>query len=127
MGTRFVATVEAPVHDNMKQKLIEASEQDTQLIFRKFRNTARVFKNSVSTEVAAIELREGAEFGDVADLVAGKRGAVVLEIGDMEAGIWWAGLSAGLVYDVPTVAELVSRIVDGAEALIEVRLASLMR
>ena len=86
MGTRFVGTEEAPVHANMKQKLLNATELDSQLIFRKFRNTARVYKNTVSTEVASIEKQPGTEFTDVADLVAGKRGAIVLETGDMEAG-----------------------------------------
>ena len=86
MGTRFVATQEAPVHDNMKEKLVAASELDTQLIFRPFRNTARVFKNSVSVQVADMEKKPGAQFDDVADLVSGKRGAVVLEKGEMEPG-----------------------------------------
>jgi len=125
MGTRFLGTQEAPVHDNLKQKLVEASELDTQLIFRPFRNTARVFKNSVALEVAEIEKRPGAEFDDVADLVAGERGRVVLETGDMEHGIWWAGVSSGLVYDIPTVAELVSRIVSDAERIISDRLRGL--
>ena len=125
MGTRFLATREAPVHDNLKQELVEASELDTQLIFRKFRNTARVFKNTVAVEVAEIESRHDSEFEDVADLVAGVRGAVVLESGDMEAGIWSAGMSAGLVHDIPTVAELVSRMVSEAEEIINDRLVGL--
>lgn len=125
MGTRFLATREAPVHDNLKQELVEASELDTQLIFRKFRNTARVFKNTVAVEVAEIESRHDSEFEDVADLVAGARGAVVLESGDMEAGIWSAGMSAGLVHDVPTVAELISRMVSEAEEIINGRLVGL--
>lgn len=127
MGTRFLGTQEAPVHDNLKRKLVEGSELDTQLLFRKFKNTARVFKNSVALEVAEIESRPDSRFEDVADLVAGKRGAVVLETGDMEHGIWWAGVSAGLVYDIPTVQELVSRIVREAEAIIGERLAGLLR
>jgi len=127
MGTRFVGTQESPVHDNLKQKLVEATELDTQLIFRKFRNTARVFKNSVSVEVAEIERREGTEFADVAELVSGKRGAVVLETGDMEKGIWWAGISAGLINDVPTVEQLVSRIVAEAQEIISGRLATTLK
>jgi len=126
MGTRFLGTQEAPVHANLKQKLVEASELDTQLIFRKFRNTARVYKNTIATEVADIERRIDSEFADVAPLVAGKRGAVVLETGDMEHGIWWAGVSAGLIYDIPTVAELVSRIVADAESIIRDRLTGLI-
>jgi nitronate monooxygenase len=125
MGTRFLGTQEAPVHPNLKQKLVEASELDTQLIFRKFRNTARVFKNSIAVEVAEIENRPGTEFTDVAELVAGERGAVVLETGDMEHGIWWAGVSTGLIYDIPTVAELVSRIASDAEKIINERLRGL--
>ncbi len=126
MGTRFMATEEAPIHENLKQKLVEATELDTQLIFRSFRNTARVYKNSVAENVAEIESRPGVEFVDVADLVAGDRGAAVLETGDLELGIFWAGLSTGLVYDVPTVAELVSRIACEAEEIITGRLAGLV-
>ena len=125
MGTRFMGTQEAPIHDNVKQRLVEASELDTQLIFRKFRNTARVFKNSVSTRVAEIEARPDAEFADVAELAAGARGEVVLETGDMEYGIWWAGISAALVEDLPTVEELVTRIVADAEEIIRRRLPGL--
>ncbi len=125
MGTRFMATQEAPIHDTLKQKLVEASELDTQLIFRKFRNTARVFKNSVALEVAEIEQRPETEFGDVADLVSGERGAVVLETGDIEHGIFWAGLSSGLVYDVPTTTDLVARIVTEAERIILGRLSGI--
>jgi nitronate monooxygenase len=122
MGTRFLGTQEAPVHENLKRKLVEGSELDTQLIFRKFKNTARVFKNSVATEVAEIERRPGAEFADVAELVAGSRGEVVLETGDMEHGIWWAGISTALIHDIPTVDQLVSRIVADAEEIIRRRL-----
>ncbi|UTW12340.1 NAD(P)H-dependent flavin oxidoreductase [Marinobacterium rhizophilum] len=127
MGTRFLGTQESPVHGNLKKKLVEASELDTQLIFRKFRNTARVFKNTISLEVAGIERKEGAEFSDVAELVAGKRGAIVLETGDMEQGIWWAGISAGLIYDIPTVDQLVSRMMQDAENIITSRLAAVVR
>jgi len=127
MGTRFLATREAPVHENLKQKLVEGSELDTQLLFRKFRNTARVFKNSVALEVAEIESRPGAEFGDVAELVAGDRGAVVLETGDMEHGIWSAGVSTGLIHDIPSVADLVARIISEAEEIIHRRLPALAR
>ena len=127
MGTRFLGTQEAPVHENLKQKLVEGSELDTQLLFRKFRNTARVYKNSVALEVAEIESRPDSEFEDVAALVAGSRGAVVLETGDMDHGIWWAGISTGLIHDIPTVAELVSRIVSDAEEIIQQRLPGLTR
>ncbi|ASP46419.1 NAD(P)H-dependent flavin oxidoreductase [Cognaticolwellia beringensis] len=126
MGTRFLCTQEARVHQNLKDKLVGATELDTQLIFRKFKNTARVFKNSISMEVAAIESREGSEFDDVAPLVSGQRGGELLESGDMEHGIWWAGMSSGLVYDVPTIDELVTRIVSDAESIIKNRLMSIV-
>ncbi len=122
MGTRFLGTREAPVHENLKRELVGGSELDTQLIFRKFRNTARVFRNSVALEVAEIERRPGIEFEDVADLVSGDRGAVVLEEGDMEHGIWWAGISMGMIRDIPTVGELISRTVGEAEEIIGERL-----
>jgi nitronate monooxygenase len=127
MGTRFLATQEAPVHENLKQKLVEASELETLLIFRKFRNTARVFRNTVATKVAEIESRPDSQFEDVADLVAGVRGAAVLEQGDMEHGVWTAGISAGLIHDVPSVADLVSRIVAEAEEIINRRLPDMAK
>ncbi len=125
MGTRFLGTQEAPVHSNLKQKLLDASELDTQLIFRKFRNTARVYKNTIATEVADIEKRSDSEFGDVAELVAGARGEIVLTTGEMERGIWWAGVSAGLIYDIPTVEDLVSRLMSDAQEIINNKLSAL--
>lgn len=125
MGTRFLGTAEAPVHQNLKDKLLEATELDTQLIFRKFRNTARVYRNSIAEEVVSIERQEGTEFSDVAELVSGKRGAQVLKTGDMEQGIWWAGLSQGLIYDIPSVEDLIKRIVHDADAIIRKRLTGL--
>ena len=127
MGTRFMATQEAPVHENLKQELVEANELDTQLILRKFRNTARIHKNSVARKIAEIESREGTEFSDIATLVSGERGFHVLESGEMEYGIWWSGISQGLIYDVPTVAELISRMVSEAETIINERLAGLIK
>jgi NADH:quinone reductase (non-electrogenic) len=122
MGTRFVATKEAEVHENVKRKLVEASERDTALIFRKFRNTARVFKNSVADEVMRIESQPDSTFENIAPLVAGERGRKVFENGDMEAGIWSAGMVAGLIHDVPSCAELVRRIVVEAGEIIHKRL-----
>ena len=127
MGTRFMATVEAPIHAKLKQELVEASELDTQLIMRKFRNTARIHKNSVAVEVAKIESQEGTEYSDVADLVSGERGLEVLKTGNTEQGIWWSGISQGLIHDVPTVAELVQRISSGAEAIITERLSGIVK
>ena len=122
MGTRFVATQEAPVHDNVKRRLVEATELDTELIFRPLRNTARVASNDVSREVVRI-LDEGGRFEDVRELVAGTRGREVLRTGDLDGGIWTAGTVQGLIHDIPTVAELIDRIVIEAEALIKGRLA----
>ncbi|MFC4003573.1 NAD(P)H-dependent flavin oxidoreductase [Prauserella oleivorans] len=123
MGTRFVATQEAQVHDNVKQRMVEATERDTDLIFRPLRNTARVARNAISRQVVQI-LEEGGQFEDVRDLVAGNRGRIeVLENGDIDGGIWSAGLVQGLIHDIPTVAELVERIIAEAEELIKGRLA----
>lgn len=127
MGTRFMATKEAPVHENLKHQLVEAGELDTQLILRKFRNTARIHKNSVAVKVAEIEAREGVEFSDIAELVSGERGFKVLETGDMDYGIWWSGMSQGLIYDIPTVEELISRMVSEAEDIINGRLVGLSK
>lgn len=124
MGTRFVATKEAPVHENVKQKMVESSELDTALIFRSLNNTARVFKNSIATEVMGIEARpEPTEFSELQPLVAGQRARknVLLE-GDTEGGIWTAGVVMGLIHDIPSCAELVSRIVADAERIIATRL-----
>ena len=122
MGTRFMCTVESPIHENIKRELVERDERQTDLIFRTLRNTARVAKNSVSQEVLEIE-REGGSFEDIKHLVAGKRGKTVYETGDPEAGIWSAGLCQGLIHDVPTCAELVERIMSEADAIINDRLA----
>ncbi|MEU0514864.1 nitronate monooxygenase family protein [Amycolatopsis sp. NPDC006125] len=126
MGTRFLATAEAPVHDNVKRQLVAATERDTELIFRPLRNTARVASNSVSREVVGI-LDRGGKFEDVRDLVAGARGRRVFEDGDLELGIWSAGMVQGIINDVPTVAELIERIVTEARELIAGRLAGVLR
>jgi nitronate monooxygenase len=116
MGTRFCATVEAPIHENIKQALVRASERDTQLIFRKLRNTARIFVNAVAKDVAEIEGRpEGHVFEDLRPLVSGERGRRALESGVVDAGLVWAGQVVGLIDDIPTVAELIERIVRDCE------------
>ena len=125
MGTRFMATLESPVHDNIKQQLIEATERDTALIFRSMRNTARVFKNQVSDEVRALEARGGATIDDIKHLVAGERGKQALLTGDADAGIWSAGMVAGLIHDVPSCRELVDRIMREAETIIDDRLSNM--
>jgi nitronate monooxygenase len=128
MGTRFLATVEAPVHDNLKRKLVEGDERRTALIFRTLRNTARVYKNDVADEVVAIESRPGpTDFAELAPLVSGERGRKVITDGDMEHGVWSAGQVMGLIHDVPTVSELVDRIVAEAEDIIRERLAGFCR
>lgn len=124
MGTRFLATREAPLHDNVKRRLLAADERDTALIFRTMRNTARVARNAISERVIEIE-RAGGTFADVRDLVSGVRGRRVYEAGDPDLGIWVAGVAQGLIHDVPTVRELVERIVAEAEALIAGPLARL--
>lgn len=122
MGTRFMATKEAPIHENVKQQLVANDERGTNLIFRTMHNTARVAKNSISDEVMAIEKRGGAKFEDIKHLVAGVRGRVVLDEGDMDHGIWSAGMVQGLIHDIPSCKELVARIVSEAEAIIRGRL-----
>ena len=124
MGTRFMATKEAGIHQNVKVKMTEADELSTNLMFRTMHNTARVFKNSVSDQVVDIESTGTASFEDVKDLVAGQRGRVVFEEGDLEHGIWSAGISVARVKDVPTCKEMVSRLVSEAEEIIDGRLQS---
>jgi nitronate monooxygenase len=112
MGTRFVATREAPVHDNVKQALVAARENDTRLVMRTLRNSSRVLLNPVSAEVLALEHRPGgARFEDLRPLVNGQRGRTALESGDVTGGIVWAGMVTGLIHDVPTCAELIARMV----------------
>jgi nitronate monooxygenase len=122
MGTRFMATKEAGIHQNVKDRMTEADERATNLMFRTLHNTARVFKNSISDQVVEIESTGTATFEDVKDLVAGQRGRVVFEKGDMEHGIWSAGISVARVKDIPTCKEMVSRLVSGAEDIIDGRL-----
>nr|WP_047168149.1 nitronate monooxygenase family protein [Sphingomonas sp. Y57] len=126
MGTRFCATVEAPIHDVVKQLLVDNDERATNLIFRQFRNTARVIRTPVSDQVVEIGGRPGAEFADVAHLVRGAGGREALETGRIEAGIIWGGMAQGLIHDIPTCAELIGRIVDEATAIIRGRLAALV-
>lgn len=125
MGTRFVATAEAPVHINVKQQLVDSTERDTELIFRPLRNTSRVAANGISTEVVARLRASGSTFEDVRELVAGVRGRRVFETGDLEAGVWTVGMVQGLIEDIPTVDDLVSRIADGAQRLINESLPAL--
>ena len=122
MGTRFCVTQEAPIPETFKRRMIENDERATDLILRSLQNTARVMRNAVSQEVVAIERRGGARFEHVQHLVAGKRGQAAMEGADPDGGIWTAGIVQGLIHDIPSVAELLARIVAEAELIIEGRL-----
>lgn len=117
MGTRFMCTAEAPIHPAIKQRIVENDERATDLIMRSLRNTARVARNAVSAEVRKRE-SQGAAFDDIRELVSGQRGRKVYEVGDPDLGVWTVGVVQGLIRDVPTVAELVDRIVAEAATLI---------
>ncbi|MCH7671705.1 MAG: nitronate monooxygenase [Proteobacteria bacterium] len=127
MGTRFMATNEAPIHDKVKQKMVEASELDTALIYRTLNNTARVFKNSVAERVLEIEAQEGpTRFEDIQPLVQGTKGRELFEDGDLDKGIWSAGMIVGLIDDIPSCEELITRIVAEAEEIISQRLGQML-
>lgn len=126
MATRFMATAETPIDAKVKAALVAADELNTNLIFRQLNNTARVVKNAVSDQVVEI-LAGGGDFDSVRELVAGRRGRTVYETGDLDAGIWWAGLAQALIDDVPTCQELIDRMVAGADAVIRDRLVGLLR
>jgi NADH:quinone reductase (non-electrogenic) len=118
MGTRFMATRESFIHPAVKQRIVDHTERDTALLFRTMHNTARVAKNAITAEVLEIE-RAGGAFEDVRHLVAGARGRQVYDTGDTDAGIWWAGMTQGLIHDIPTVGDLVARIMEEAGATID--------
>ena len=127
MGTRFIATKEAPVHDNVKQAIVAASELDTRLVMRPLRNTERVLKNSAAERLLAKEKSLGAnlKFEDILGEVAGVYPRIMQE-GVMDAGVWSCGMVAGLIHDIPTVKELIERIMDEAESIIRRRLTGLL-
>jgi len=124
MGTRFIATKDAPVHENVKQALVAASELDTRLIMRPLRNTERVLVNAGVDRLLEKErtLGQAITFADIAPEVAGVYPRIMLG-GEMDAGGWSCGMVAGLIHDIPTVKELLDRIMDEAESLIRQRLA----
>ncbi|MGE0152169.1 MAG: NAD(P)H-dependent flavin oxidoreductase [Reyranellaceae bacterium] len=124
MGTRFMATKEAPIHDKVKQRLVEADERETDLIFRTMRNTSRIARNSISKQVLEME-REGKTIQEIGPLVAGVRGKVVYETGDLDHGVWSAGMVQGLIHDIPSCKELIDRFVSEARKIIEGRLKPL--
>jgi len=126
MGTRFCATVEAPIHPNVKQAYLDNDERGTFLIFRNFKNTARVGRNAVSEEVVRRLASPDAGFGDVKELVAGAAGKELLQSGDLSRGVFWAGMVQGLIHDIPTCEDLVARIVRDAEQIVRGRLAGML-
>ena len=125
MGTRFIATQEAPVHDNVKQAIVNASELDTRLIMRSLRNTERVLNNAAVEKVMEIEQAKGDELGieDIAQLVGGVYPKIMRE-GDLDAGPWSCGMVAGLIHDIPTCQALIDRIMNEARESIQGRLAA---
>lgn len=126
MGTRFMCTKEAPVHAYIKHAIQKSSENDTQLILRSLRNTSRVWRNTVSREVAELE-REGAGIDKIGPLVTGAKGKGVYETGDVESGIWTVGLVQGLIKDIPSCADLISGIMEDAQTMISIRLPQLLK
>lgn len=128
MGTRFIATKEAPVHEKVKQALVAASELDTRLVMRPLRNTERVMNNAAVERLLEKERTLGAnlKFEDIIEEVAGVYPRIMLE-GDMDAGAWSCGMVAGLIHDIPTCKELIDRIMAQAEAIINVRLARMVK
>jgi nitronate monooxygenase len=127
MGTRFIATKEAPVHDNVKQALVRATELDTVLVMRALRNTERVLKNKGVDELLEIEREKGAglKIDDIHEQVAGVYPKVMIN-GDMDAGAWSCGMVVGLINDIPTVEELIDRIMMEAEQIIRQRLTGFL-
>lgn len=123
MGTRFIATKEAPVHENVKQAIVAASELDTRLVMRPLRNTERVLTNEAVEKLLVIEKEKGQDlqFTDIIEQVAGVYPRIMME-GDMDAGAWSCGMVAGLIHDIPTCKELIDRIMAEAEQIIRSRL-----
>jgi nitronate monooxygenase len=125
MGSRFLVTKEAPIHEGIKQKIVEMDENQTRLIFRSYKNTARVYRNSVADKVAELEA-QGEDFGKVHHLVSGANQEKAWSTGDIEAGMVTVGMSGGLINDIPTCDELVKKIVSDAESIINARLAGIV-
>jgi NADH:quinone reductase (non-electrogenic) len=124
MGTRFMCTREAPVHDNIKRAIVANTEADTCLILRSLRNSSRVARSELAQSIIDME-RAGAGIDQIGPRVAGAKGRRVYEEGDTEAGVWTVGMVQGLIHDIPTCKELVQRIVSEAEALVRGRLSEL--
>lgn len=123
MGTRFIATTEAPVHENVKAQILANNELDTLVVFREFHNSARVARNSISEEIVRISRQDGTTFEDIAPLASGKRGREeVLQNGNMEDGLWWAGQSQGLIHEIASCQEVVDTIMRDARMIVQNRL-----
>ncbi len=119
MGTRFMATTEAPIHQNVKQQIVDNSERDTLIVFREFHNSARVARNAVSEEIAAISRKAGATFDDVAHLASGARARErVYGDGEIDGGLWWAGQAQGLIHEIGSCQEVVDRILADAHRIV---------
>ena len=127
MGTRFIATKDAPVHENVKQAILAATELDTRLVMRPLRNTERVLTNKAVEKILEKEKELGAhiKFEDIIKEVSGVYPRVMLD-GEMDAGAWSCGMVAGLIHDIPTVQELMDRIMDESKQLIEDRLKGIL-
>ena len=126
MGTRFIATKEAPVHDNVKQAIVAASELDTRLVMRPLRNTERVLNNAAVEKILEMEADKGSDvkFEDIIAMVGGVYPRIMLE-GEMDAGAWSCGMVAGLIHDIPTCKELIDKIMADADAIIAKRLGKM--
>lgn len=128
MGTRFIATKEAPVHDKVKQAIVAASELDTRLVMRPLRNTERVMTNEAVERLLEIEREKGSDlkFEDIIEQVAGVYPRIMRE-GDMDAGAWSCGMVAGLINDIPTCKQLIDRTMAEAESIIRQRLGGFLQ
>ena len=125
MGTRFMVTQEAPIHEGIKQKVVEMDENQTRLIFRSYKNTARVYRNGVADQVADIEA-SGGDFGQVHHLVSGAHQEKAWSTGDIEAGMVTVGMCGGLINDIPTCDELVKNVMSDAEQIIRDRFGAML-
>ena len=127
MGTRFMATVEAPIHQNVKDAIVAASELDTRLIMRPLRNTERVLNNPAVERVLTMEKAKGNDitFEDILTDVAGVYPKVMID-GDMDVGAWSCGMVAGLIHDIPTCKDLIDGIMAEAKILIRARLEGML-
>lgn len=122
MGTRFLCTVESPIHHNIKEQIVKAQETDTALLLRRWRNTTRLFRNKVTEQALKVEQESTTgEFSEIAPFVSGKRGKEVFVNGDPEYGVWTAGQVIGLIHDIPTCKDLVARIEVEAEETLKER------